>query len=375
MSPDRTASERRSNLLIPLERSRVRENADACRFSERDPRSQERVYGKSGLAFVFGKALHFGRTLLSSHTLSGQRALSNMRTLFGARALVMLAALCFFTSAISSVSSAQNNAAAPAPLLPPTAPAAATGTATTPTASLLSNGVTTGAATTPASAAPFRLNIGLEGAGHPGDMSVAVQIVVVMTLLTLAPSMVILMTSFTRIVIVLGFVRTALGVPSAPSNQIIIGLALFLTFFIMGPVVDRVNNEALQPYLAGRMTSAQAFDQASVPLKDFMLKQTRTRDLEFFLELGHFGPTPVNQLSMRVVIPAFIISELQTSFQMGFLLFLPFLVIDFLVSSVLMALGMMMMPPTVVALPFKLLLFVLVDGWHLVVKSLVESFR
>jgi len=164
-------------------------------------------------------------------------------------------------------------------------------------------------------------------------------------------------------------------VPSAPSNQIIIGLSLFLTFFIMGPVVDRVNNEALQPYLAGRMNSAQAFDQASIPLKDFMLKQTRTRDLEFFLELGHFGPTPVNQLPMRVIIPSFVISELQTSFQMGFLLFLPFLVIDFLVSSVLMALGMMMMPPTVVALPFKLLLFVLVDGWHLVVKSLVESFR
>ncbi|MBK9990516.1 MAG: flagellar type III secretion system pore protein FliP [Verrucomicrobia bacterium] len=222
---------------------------------------------------------------------------------------------------------------------------------------------------------PMRLNIGLEGTSKPGDVSVAIQLVIVMTLLTLAPSMVILMTSFTRIVIVLGFVRTALGVPSAPSNQIIVGLSLFLTFFIMGPVFEKVNAEALQPYMSGQMTSAQAFDKASVPVRDFMLHQTRTRDLEFFLELGRFGPTPVAELPMRVVIPAFVISELQTAFQMGFLLFLPFLVIDFLVSSVLMALGMMMMPPTVVALPFKLLLFVLVDGWHLVVKSLVQSFH
>lgn len=244
---------------------------------------------------------------------------------------------------------------APAPAAPAPAPAAST--------------------QTNSQSQPLRLNIGLEGSSKPGDVSVAIQIVIVMTLLTLAPSMVILMTSFTRIVIVLGFVRTALGVPSAPSNQIIVGLSLFLTFFIMGPVFDKVNTESLQPYLNGQITSAQAFDKASIPIRDFMLHQTRTRDLEFFLELGRFGPTPVAELPMRVVIPAFVISELQTAFQMGFLLFLPFLVIDFLVSSVLMALGMMMMPPTVVALPFKLLLFVLVDGWHLVVKSLVESFR
>jgi len=231
-------------------------------------------------------------------------------------------------------------------------------------------------ATAPAakSADPLRLTINLDGAEKPAQMSVAVQIVLVMTLLTLAPSLVLLMTSFTRIVIVLGFVRTALGVPSAPSNQIIIGLSLFLTFFIMGPTFDRIQGEALQPYLAGKLTSGEAMDKASGPLKQFMLKQTRTRDLEYFLELGGFGPTAVKDLPMRVVIPAFVISELQTSFQMGFLLFLPFLVIDFLVSSVLMALGMMMMPPNVVSLPFKLLLFVLVDGWHLIVQSLVQSF-
>jgi flagellar biosynthesis protein FliP len=230
------------------------------------------------------------------------------------------------------------------------------------------------AAAVTASPDPFKLNIGLEGTSQSGQVSVAVQIVIIMTLLSVAPSIVLMMTSFTRIVIVLGFMRTALGTPSAPSNQIIVGLSLFLTFFLMGPVFDRVQKEALNPYLDGKITSVEAVDKASAPLKDFMLKQTRTRDVEYFLELGGFPPTAVKDLPMRVVIPAFVISELQTSFQMGFMLFLPFLVIDFLVSSVLMALGMMMMPPTVVALPLKLLLFVLVDGWHLVVKSLMQSF-
>jgi flagellar biosynthetic protein FliP len=225
-----------------------------------------------------------------------------------------------------------------------------------------------------AASSPLKLNIGLEGTGERGEVSVALQILIIMTLLSVAPSIVLLMTSFTRIVIVLGFVRTALGTPTAPSNQIVVGLSLFLTFFLMGPVVDRVNTEALRPYLDGKMTSVEALDKATVPLKQFMLKQTRTRDVEYFLELGGFGPTAVKDLPMRVVIPAFVISELQTAFQMGFLLFLPFLVIDFLVSSVLMALGMMMMPPATVALPLKLLLFVLVDGWHLVVRSLVQSF-
>jgi len=225
-----------------------------------------------------------------------------------------------------------------------------------------------------AARAPMRLNINLEGADHPADVSVAVQIVLLMTLLSVAPSLVLLMTSFTRIVIVLGFVRTALGVPSAPSNQIIVGLSLFLTFFIMGPTFDRIHTEALKPYLAGTMKSDEALDKAAAPLRDFMLKQTRTKNLEYFLELGGYGPTAVKDLPLRVVIPSFVLSELQAAFQMGFLLFLPFLVIDFLVSSVLMSLGMMMMPPNVVSLPFKLLLFVLVDGWHLIVQSLVQSF-
>jgi flagellar biosynthetic protein FliP len=268
----------------------------------------------------------------------------------------------FFLLALSGLAFALPASAQTTPpgvLSPPPTQAAAPGTTAAPSAP------TTG---------PFRLNIGLEGSSQSGEVSVAVQIVLIMTLLSVAPSIVLLMTSFTRIVIVLGFVRTALGTPSAPSNQIVVGLSLFLTFFLMGPVVDRVNDEALRPFLDGKITSVEAIDKASVPLKQFMLKQTRSRDIEYFLELGGFGPTAVKDLSMRVVIPAFVISELQTAFQMGFLLFLPFLVIDFLVATVLMALGMMMMPPVAIALPLKLLLFVLVDGWHLVVRSLVQSF-
>jgi flagellar biosynthetic protein FliP len=226
-----------------------------------------------------------------------------------------------------------------------------------------------------APAEPLRLTLNLDGGGQPVRLSVAVQIVLLMTLLSVAPSLVLLMSSFTRIVIVMSFVRTALGVPSAPSNQIIVGLSLFLTFFIMGPVFDRVHADALKPYLAGEIAAEAAIERAQGPLRDFMLKQTRTRDLEYFLELGGYGPTAVADLPLRVVVPAFVISELQTAFQMGFVLFLPFLVIDFLVSSVLMSLGMMMMPPNVVSLPIKLLLFVLVDGWTLTVNTLVTSVR
>jgi flagellar biosynthesis protein FliP len=222
---------------------------------------------------------------------------------------------------------------------------------------------------------PWRLNIDLDGGGQSGSASVGLQIVVVMTLLSVAPSLLLLMTSFTRIVIVLGFVRTAIGVPSAPANQIVTGLSLFLTLFIMGPVLERSYDTGLRPYFAGEMNTTQALETASQPLREYMLKQTRARDLEFFLQLGRFPPTRVADLPLRVIVPAYVISELQTAFQMGFLIFLPFLVIDLLVSSVLMSLGMMMMPPAIISLPFKLLLFVLVDGWHLVVRSLVQSFN
>lgn len=259
-------------------------------------------------------------------------------------------------------------------IVPARAQVAAPSAVTPPAVSATGNAAVPSANAAAPSAGPLRLTLNLEGEGQKGQLSVAVQIVLLMTLLSVAPSLVLLMSCFTRIVIVLGFVRTALGVPSAPSNQIIVGLALFLTFFIMGPVIDRIHGEALQPYMAGSIAADTAIERATGPLKEFMLKQTRTRDLEYFLALGGFGPTAVNDLPMRVVIPAFVISELQTAFQMGFVLFLPFLVIDFLVSSVLMSLGMMMMPPNVVSLPIKLLLFVLVDGWHLIVRSLVQSF-
>jgi flagellar biosynthetic protein FliP len=223
-----------------------------------------------------------------------------------------------------------------------------------------------------AASAPFTLSIG--GGNETGSVSTAIQIMLMMTVLTLAPSIVMLMTSFTRIVIVLGFVRTALGVQNAPSNQIIVGLALFLTIFIMAPIGTRINNDAIQPYMAKQISAAAAYDKAAAPLKQFMLKQTRPSEIDFFLGVSGAGPTRVQDLSMATIVPAFIVSELRTAFQMGFLVFIPFLVIDFIVSSALMSMGMMMMPPTMIAMPFKLLLFVLVDGWHLVIRSLVESF-
>jgi flagellar biosynthesis protein FliP len=212
------------------------------------------------------------------------------------------------------------------------------------------------------------------GGNDRENLSTAIQIVFVMTLLTLAPSLIMLMTSFTRIVIVLGFVRTALGVPSAPANQLLIGLSLFLTFFIMAPVWQDIQTNALDPYMAEQINSDEAIDRAVEPLRVFMLRQTRPGEVDFFLDIAGMGPTEVNDLPMRVVLPAFVVSELRTAFQMGFLIFIPFLVIDFLVASTLMSMGMMMMPPTMVALPLKLLLFVLVDGWQLVVRSLVQSF-
>jgi len=212
------------------------------------------------------------------------------------------------------------------------------------------------------------------GGTEQTNVSSAVQIVLIMTVLTLAPSILLLMTCFTRIVIVLGFVRSALGVQGAPSNQLIIGMALFLTFFIMAPVAQRINEDALQPYMAKTISTEDAYEKASAPIRQFLLRQTRPSEVDFFLGLSGRGPTKLDEVPLSVLAPAFVVSELQTSFQMGFLIFIPFLVIDFLVASTLMSMGMMMMPPVLISLPFKLLLFVLVDGWHLVVRSLVESF-
>lgn len=220
----------------------------------------------------------------------------------------------------------------------------------------------------------FNLNIGLNGLDQPSDVDGAIKVVAVMTMLTLAPSIILLMTCFTRIVIVLSFVRSALSLQGAPSNQIIIGLSLFLTFFIMAPVWQRIDQEALEPYRAKQITSDVALDRAAVPIRAFMLKQARPKDVELFVALAKIGPTPVDQLPLKVVVPGFIISELRTAFQMGFLLFLPFILIDLVVATVLMSMGMMMMPPMTISLPLKILLFVLVDGWHLIVSSIVQSF-
>ena len=228
------------------------------------------------------------------------------------------------------------------------------------------------AAPAPPAAAPA-LSINL-GGSEQGSVATAIQIVVVMTVLTLAPSILVLMTSFTRIVIVLGFVRSAIGVQGAPSNQVLVGMSLFLTFFIMAPIGKRINEEALQPYMAKTLTTSEAWDKASGPLRTFMLKQTRPSEVDFFLGLAGQGPTKRDEVPMNVIAPAFVISELRTAFQMGFLVYIPFLIVDFLVASTLMSMGMMMMPPVMISLPFKLLLFVPVDGWHLVVRSLVESF-
>ncbi|MSU62196.1 MAG: flagellar biosynthesis protein FliP [Pedosphaera sp.] len=218
------------------------------------------------------------------------------------------------------------------------------------------------------------LNLGLNGLGQPQEVDSAIKLLFLITLLSLAPSIVLLTTCFTRIAIVLSFVRTALSLQGSPANQILIGLTLFLTFFIMTPVWERINDEALQPYKDKQISSSEAMDRATVPIREFMLKQARAKDVELFASIAKLEPTAPADLPLKVVIPGFIISELRTSFQMGFLLFVPFILIDLIVATVLMSMGMMMMPPQTIALPLKILLFVLVDGWNLIVKSVVLSF-
>lgn len=221
---------------------------------------------------------------------------------------------------------------------------------------------------------PLTLNIGMDGIGQPKDVDVAIQVLFAVTLLSMAPSIVLLMTCFSRIVIVLSFVRNALTLQGAPANQVIIGLSLFLTYFVMEPVWSKVQTNAIQPYMEKKITSAQAMEEASKPIRSFMLRQTRSKDVELFVQLAKIPPTAPEAIPLRAVIPAFIISELRTAFQMGFLIFVPFILIDIVVATVLMSMGMMMMPPATIALPLKILLFVLVDGWSLIVRSLLMSF-
>jgi flagellar biosynthetic protein FliP len=233
----------------------------------------------------------------------------------------------------------------------------------------------TGVLAAAAAAAPS-LTLSAGALAEPEGTSTLVKIAVVMTVLTLLPSVLILFTAFIRFVIVFHFLRQAIGTQTIPPNQVLIGLALMLTFFVMEPVGTRVWNDAVLPYQQGTISTAQAVDAGVVPVKDWMLRNTRESDLLLFAGLAKI-PRPATRLEipMRVVMPAFLISELKTGFQIGFLLFLPFLVVDLVVSSVLLSMGMMMLPPVVVSFPFKVLLFVMVDGWALLVGSLVQSFR
>lgn len=232
----------------------------------------------------------------------------------------------------------------------------------------------------PVAAAPTipvpNINIGVGNASNPKEMVTSLQIIFLLTVLSLAPSILIMMTSFTRIVVVLSFLRNAMATQQTPPNQVIIGLALFLTFFIMAPTWNQINKDALQPYMQAKISQEQAYQKAVTPLREFMFKQTREADLALFVKLSDIKrPRTYDDVPTYVLIPAFVISELKTAFEIGFILFIPFIVIDMVVASSLMSMGMLMLPPMMVSLPVKILLFVMVDGWNLLIRSLVMSYR
>jgi len=220
------------------------------------------------------------------------------------------------------------------------------------------------------------ISIDLSESDNPDDIVPTLKIVGMLTVLTLAPSILLMMTSFTRIMVVMGFIRQAIGTQTLPPNQVLIGLSLFLTLFTMGPVLDVAYENGYKPYSEKKIGFEQAVDEVQKPLREFMLAETRQEDLAVFFNIAKTAkPTSVEDVPFRVLVPSFMISELKTAFQIGFMIYLPFLIIDMVVSSILMAMGMMMLPPTVVSLPFKLVLFVLVDGWQLITSSLVRSFQ
>jgi flagellar biosynthetic protein FliP len=218
---------------------------------------------------------------------------------------------------------------------------------------------------------------GVRNATAPGNISTSMVIVFLITIISLAPAILVMTTSFTRIIVVLGFMRQALGTQQTPPNQVLLGLALFLTFFVMAPTYTRVNQEALQPYIRGEFESqAAALDAALVPIREFMFRQTRPKDIKLFLDISGMGrPDSPDDVPTHVLIPAFALSEMATAFEIGFIIYIPFLIIDMVVASTLMAMGMMMLPPIFVSLPFKIVMFVLADGWNLLVGSLVRSFH
>lgn len=219
------------------------------------------------------------------------------------------------------------------------------------------------------------MNLGFKTTDNPNEVVNAVKLILIMTVLTLAPAILIMMTGFTRIIIVFSFLRQAMGVQQMPPNQMLVGLALFLTFFVMQPAFNEMNTNGIQPYMAGKISQELAIENTLAPLRKFMFSQTRDADLALFLKLSKAEkPKTRADVSTMVLIPAFIVSELKTAFQIGFIIFLPFLVIDIVAASVLMAMGMMMLPPVVISLPFKIMLFVMVDGWGLLIGSMVKSF-
>jgi flagellar biosynthetic protein FliP len=219
------------------------------------------------------------------------------------------------------------------------------------------------------------LTLGVEEADNPRQISVLLQILLLMTVLSLAPAILVMMTSFTRLAVVFSMVRQAIGTQQMPPNQILIGLALLLTFFIMSPVYNRINDEALRPYLSETISLEEAASRAMTPVREFMFKQTRKKDLALFMKVSKSEkPKSLDEIPTTVLVSSFVISELKTAFQIGFLIYIPFLVIDMVVASVLLSMGMMMLPPFMISLPFKLMLFVLIDGWNLLVGSMVRSF-
>jgi len=221
----------------------------------------------------------------------------------------------------------------------------------------------------------INIDFGNDGVDNQGVVN-SIQIVLLLTILTIAPSILIMMTCFTRIIIVFSFVRKALSLQSTPPNQILIGLALFMTFFIMAPTFTEIKENAYDPFVAGEINQEIAFEEAAAPLKDYMLRQVRTKDLKLFADLSEMDTvSDYKDVPLTVLIPAFIISEIKTGFEIGFLLFIPFIVIDMIVASTLMALGMMMLPPVMISLPFKILLFIMVDGWNLIVEKLIMTIR
>jgi flagellar biosynthetic protein FliP len=308
-------------------------------------------------------------------------AATRRRLVIGAvLALGLLGAFAFGASGSSPA-----GAAAAAPVI--TAPTIATPTITAPTITTPdTSGDTSGAGSTGASGASgangtgsISINLGNiagTGTGKNGQKpNQSVVIILLLTVLAIAPALMVMLTSFTRIVIVLSLTRNALGLTAIPPNQVVIGLSLFLSLFVMAPTLSNINDTALQPLLKGKITYSQAYDKAQTPLRSFMLGQTRQSDLSLFTQASGEKPVPRDKVQMTALVPAFVLSELKTAFIIGFVIFIPFLIIDLIVSSTLMSMGMFMLPPVLVSLPFKLLLFVMVDGWALIVRSLITSFH